>query len=100
MNSMADKLNALADAVPKLYETDSKRDRKIALHYFYGNTDFYVLEFDGDNLFYGYMILNGDLEMSEYGYQNRMELFDAMPLINLDYHFEPVTVDEIKKNYR
>jgi hypothetical protein len=46
------------------------------------------------------MILNGDFQMSEYGYQSRSELFNAMPLLNLDYHFDPVTVAEIKKNYR
>jgi hypothetical protein len=100
MHSMADKLNELAEAVPRLRETYENIDAKIALHYFYGSTDFYVLEFDGDDLFFGYMILSGDFEMSEYGYQVRSELFDAMPLLNLDYHFEQVTVAEIKKNYQ
>ncbi|GHU40195.1 hypothetical protein FACS1894190_06790 [Spirochaetia bacterium] len=100
MSAMADKLNALAESVPKLYETDGKKDAKIALHYFFGSTDFYAMEFDGEDEFFGYMILNGDFQMSEYGYQRRSELFNALPLINLDYYFDPITIAEMKKNYQ
>jgi hypothetical protein len=46
------------------------------------------------------MILNGDYWNSEYGYQSRSELFTVFPLLNLDYHFKPVTVAEIKANRR
>jgi hypothetical protein len=100
MNAYADKLNAIAESVPAIGETENKKDAKIALHYFFGGIDFYVLEFDGNDTFFGYMILNGDYWNSEYGYQSRSELFTVLPLLNLDYHFKPVTVAEIKADRR
>jgi hypothetical protein len=57
-----------------------------------GGTDFYVLEFDGSDTFFGYMILNGDYWNSEYGYQSRSELFTVLSLLNPDCYFKPVTV--------
>jgi hypothetical protein len=100
MNAYADKLNTVAESVPAIGETENKKDAKIALHDFYGGTDFYVLEFDGSDTFFGCMILNGGYRKSEYVYQSRSELFAVLPLLNLDCHFKPVTVAEIKANRR
>ena len=36
--------------------------------------DWYIVEFDGDDLFFGYAILNGDLDCSEWGYVSFSEL--------------------------
>jgi hypothetical protein len=43
-------------------------------HYFFGETDIYICEYDRNEIMFGYSILNGDLEMSEWGYFNLQEL--------------------------
>ena len=62
--------------IPKLYETEKVplRDKLIHLHFFIGGCDWYVAEFDGDDLFWGFAILNNDYEMAEWGYISFSEL--------------------------
>ena len=56
--------------IPKLYETEGTepKDKLIYLHFFIGGSDWYVAEYDGDDLFWGYAILNGDDQNAEWGY--------------------------------
>ena len=57
--------------IPRLYETEGVplKEKQIYLHFFIGACDWYVAEYDEEeNLFWGYAILNGDLEMAEWGY--------------------------------
>jgi len=58
------------DQIPKLYETEKIpfKEKQIHLHFFIGDCDWYVCEFDGNDKFFGFVILNGDLEMAEWGY--------------------------------
>jgi hypothetical protein len=100
METHKERLNALAGNIPKLYETDGLKDIKYPLHYFFYNTDYYVKEYDGKDEFFGFMILNGDIEMAELGYQYRSILFSSMPSISLDYYYKPLTLDEIKKKHK
>lgn len=67
--------------IPKLYETEEiePRDKKIHLHFFIGGSDWYVAEFDGRDLFWGFAILNGDYQMAEWGYFS----FNELKAINL-----------------
>nr|WP_321405908.1 strawberry notch family protein [uncultured Carboxylicivirga sp.] len=63
------------------------------LHYFYGSSDWYITEWDGKDTFYGYTILNGDIEMAEFGYISREELTTLYrgPLkggVELDFFFD------------
>ena len=55
--------------IPRLYETEHVplADKKIYLHFFIAGCDWWVAEFDGYDTFFGFVILNGDLEMSEWG---------------------------------
>ena len=64
--------------IPRLYETESVplKEKLIWLHFFIGNCDWYLAEFDGEDLLWGYAILNGDLEMAEWGYVSLQELRD------------------------
>ena len=63
------------DKIPRLYETENipLKDKLIHLHFFIGGCDWYACEFDGD-IFFGFAILNRDLEMSEWGYFSLCEL--------------------------
>ncbi len=62
--------------VPKLYETEgvSLKDKIIYLHFFLEGSDWYAAEFDGDDLFFGFVILNGNWENAEWGYFSFKEL--------------------------
>lgn len=64
------------DKIPRLYETEhtSTQDKVIHLHFFIGSSDWYVAEYDGDDTFFGYVILNNDLDCSEWGYFSFSEL--------------------------
>ena len=85
--------------MPKLYEgTHLAR-----LHYFVGDRDYYITELGDNGEAYGYVDVNGDPEMSEWGYIDLKELCaaDTNPLnpVNIDYFFKPEFVgDLIKKN--
>ena len=64
------------DRIPRLYETEHipLEDKLIYLHFFIGGCNWYVSEYDGDDLFFGFAILNGDYEMAEWGYISFAEL--------------------------
>ena len=68
-------------AIPRLYETEKigSKNKIIHLHFFIGSCDWYVAEFDGEELFFGYANLN-DAQNAEWGYFSLRELDD----INLD----------------
>jgi len=68
--------------IPKLYETEDipLKDKEIHLHFFIGGTDWFVCEYDGDDLFFGFAILNNDMQMAEWGYVS----FSELKSINID----------------
>ncbi len=62
--------------IPKLYETEGidLKEKLVYLHFFIGGCDWYVTEFDGEDLFFGYAILNQDYQNAEWGYFSFSEL--------------------------
>ena len=72
--------------LPRLYETENipLKDKQIYLHFFIGGCDWYVSEFDGEDTFWGYTILNGDVETAEWGYCS----FDELKKIKIPPGFE------------
>ncbi len=62
--------------IPRLYETETipSGDKLIYLHFFIGGCDWFIAEYDGDDLFFGFAILNSDFEMAEWGYISFAEL--------------------------
>ncbi|MBN2059921.1 MAG: DUF2958 domain-containing protein [Deltaproteobacteria bacterium] len=62
--------------IPRLYETEhiNIRDKMIHLHFFIGSCDWYAAEYDGEDLFWGFAILNGDLQNAEWGFVSFNEL--------------------------
>ena len=67
------------------------KDKIIHVHFFIGGYDWYIAEYDGDDLFGGYAILNGDTENAEWGYVSFKELIElnicGIPVITLLDHF-------------
>jgi len=64
------------DKIPRLYETEDipLKDKMIYLHFFIFGSDWYIAEYDGEDLFFGYAILNGDTDCAEWGYISFSEL--------------------------
>ncbi|MBU1194014.1 MAG: DUF2958 domain-containing protein [Proteobacteria bacterium] len=64
------------DEIPRLYETEKVplEKKKVYLHFYIFDCDWFIIEFDGDDLFFGYAILNGDMECAEWGYISFNEL--------------------------
>ena len=44
------------------------------LHFFIAGCDWYIVEFDGADTFFGYAILHNDYQMAEWGYVSFSEL--------------------------
>jgi hypothetical protein len=87
-----ERINAQVPNIPKLGETDGMKEHPAALHYFYGGTDIYISEWDGEDLLFGFTILNGDLECSEFGYTS-LEEIRCIDLFNLDYYFAVQSIE-------
>ena len=64
------------DRIPRLYETEHipAEEKLIYLYFSIGGCDWYVSEYDGGDLFFGFAILNSDYEMAEWGYISFAEL--------------------------
>lgn len=62
--------------IPQLYATEGQPllDKMIHLHFFIGGCDWYIAEYDGEETFFGYAILHGDLDNAEWGYVSFEEL--------------------------
>jgi hypothetical protein len=62
--------------IPKLYETEHVplQEKLIHLHFFIGSCDWYVAEYDGEDIFWGFAILNHDFQNAEWGYISLSEL--------------------------
>jgi len=61
---------------PKLYETEDipAKEKLIHLHFFIGGCDWYICETDGEDIMFGFCILNNDYDMAEWGYVSLSEL--------------------------
>jgi hypothetical protein len=77
---------------PKLGKTNRMKEHPAIFHYFCGGTDIYICEFDGEDILFGYTILNGDLHNSEWGYTSLSEIA-AIPVMNIDYYFEEQSIE-------
>ena len=57
-------------SIPALYGTEAipVKDKIVYQHFFLGGCDWYAMEFDGVDTFFGFAILNQDYEMAEFGY--------------------------------
>ena len=93
--------------IPKLYETENTpaREKLLRLHFFIAGCDWYVAEYDGEDIFWGFAILNEDYEMAEWGYVSFSELksLRLMGWIEVDCEIEEawpvkraVEVDKIR----
>lgn len=89
-------------SIPGINETDniSIKDKLVHLHFFIGGCDWYVIEFDGDDLFFGFTILNQDHVNSEWGYFSLSELkqiqINRWIEVDCDCHWKVRKASEVK----
>jgi hypothetical protein len=62
--------------IPRFYATENIKaaDKIVHEHFFIAGTDMYIVEYDGDELFFGFTVLNGDTDNAEWGYISFTEL--------------------------
>lgn len=85
--------------IPRLYETEKvlPKDKLIHLHFFIGGCDWYIAEYDGRDTFFGFAILNQDLQNAEWGYVSFGELMELKIQGWLEVDCETEDVWAIKK---
>jgi len=89
--------------LPNLYATENvdPLDKLIQMHLFLGGCDWYAAEYgSADRLFFGYAILNNDLQNSEWGYFSLNELRDINFQgieIDRDLHWKVRKAGEVEK---
>jgi hypothetical protein len=86
------RLQAQLKKCPNIKETNGMKEHPAIFHYFYDSTDIYICEYDRKNEMFGFAILGGDLEMSEWGYFSLGELTSIAPL-NIDYYFAEQSIE-------
>lgn len=67
------------DKIPDLYKTEKTplKEKLIVLHFFLGGCDWFIVEYNGKDLLWGFAILNDDLLNAEWGYIPFEELKDV-----------------------
>jgi hypothetical protein len=93
-----DELLAIANAIPRSYETDGQGSRATArLHYFTGGCDWWITELDADTDGEGQAQAFGMADIGsgpEVGYISLVELCESRA--EIDLHWTPATLAEIK----
>ena len=88
--------------LPKLYENEkiSLKDKPIYIHFFIGNCDWFISEYDGEDLFFGYVII-GNPAFAELRYISFTELknIGIPPGIEVDCELldSPLKASEIEE---
>ena len=93
--------------LPRLYQTENTPidETLIHLHFFIGNCDWFISEFDGEDLFFGFAVLNGDWDCAEWGYVSFNELRNIRVhrVLHVDCELEKYwrvrPFSEVVKNY-
>jgi hypothetical protein len=81
--------------LPRLYSTEGIpiEEKIIYLHFFIAGSDWYVAEYDpSERVFFGFVVLNNDYRMAEWGYFSLDELIHLKigPLeVDRDLYWEP-----------
>lgn len=84
-------------------KTDRNKDYSIVYaHFFFGGTDWFVIDWDGKDRFFCYVVLNGDYQMAELGYSSLNEIHDLSKTqafgSELDFHWRPKYLPEALMN--
>ena len=88
--------------VPGLYSTEhiSIQDKMIHAHFYLGESHWFIAEYDDVDTMFGFCILNGDLEMAEWGYVSFQDLKDINVLglyqVQYDVYWTPKPAGQVE----
>ena len=87
--------------IPRLYASEDApaREKIIRMHFFFGHSDWYAAEFDGEDTFFGFVMLNADWQCAEWGYFNLAELDETAFLgmeVDRDTYWKPIATGNIE----
>jgi hypothetical protein len=90
--------------VPKLYATEGTpmAEKKVYLHFFIGGCDWYITEFDGEDIMFGFCNLGDDMN-AEWGYVSLNELKQVKAgfvEVDTDKHWKVRPVKEVEEIVR
>ena len=89
--------------IPDFYSTENVplKEKMIHMHFFIGGCDWYAAEYSPEEqCFFGFAILNNDLEMAEWGYFSLKELSDlkvALLEVDRDLDWKPQKAIEVER---
>ena len=89
--------------LPELYSSENIpiMEKVIHMHFFIGGSDWYAAEYEKESQdFFGFVILNNDYLMAEWGYFNFIELCELkvdFVEVDRDIHFLPTKANSIDK---
>ena len=89
--------------LPAFYSSEETllKDKVIWMHLFLGGCDWYACEYSPEEkCFFGFAILNNDLEMAEWGYFSLEELASlkvSFVEVDRDLHWNPCKAIEVEK---
>lgn len=86
--------------IPGLYQTEHvpAADKIIHMHFFLGASDWFAVEYDGVDLFFGFVIINDDEANAEWGHFSLSELAAINFLgfeIDRDVYWKPVRAGDV-----
>jgi hypothetical protein len=88
--------------LPKLHETENvpPKDKQVYIHFFIGDCDWFIFEYNGEDLFFGYAII-GNPAFAEWGYISFEELKQFRVPLGIEVHCElfdsPLKASEIEE---
>ena len=91
------------EKLPRFYSTEEVplKEKLIVMHFFMGGSDWYATEYDPEEqTFFGFVILNGDYDMAEWGYFSLQELSElkvSFLEIDRDLHWTQRRAIEVEK---
>jgi hypothetical protein len=89
--------------IPAFYSSEETplKEKMIHMHFFIGGCDWYAAEYSPEEkCFFGFAILNDDLQNAEWGYFSLEELSSlkvSFVEVDRDLHFTPCKAIEIEK---
>ncbi|WP_020585838.1 DUF2958 domain-containing protein [Desulfobacter curvatus] len=87
--------------IPGLYQTEHipTQDKIIHAHFYLGESHWFIAEYDHVDTMFGFCILNGDLEMAEWGFVSLEELKDINVLglyqVQFGVHWTPKPAGQV-----
>jgi hypothetical protein len=91
----------LLSKIPMLHTTENipLPSKIIHAHFFIGGCDWYIAESDGEDLMFGFAILNGDYKNAEWGYISLDEL-KALSIngieVDFDLNWSPCPANQVR----